>query len=298
MIQPGTNARKVNERAKALSLFMTTRFFIDRQMQRLLVVDAKFRPGSGAPFPLCERDLDYSALVSWWEDVKDLPFGVVDLRGREVEVLPNTIEEKTMSKFNSLSQLFAGDFAVDVDYDEVKTRRAVDLFREIRDLGFEYEIDETFEDTWMSNIGYSIDNWNYFGLRCGNTYINDGSWTTNVITVDELAELVANSNATSPAAPVKSVIVLGNDTPLVISGGVVVVNYKNGQKFHLEHEGKATLDVTNRTVTTERSFLKDGQPAYERVVVKLASLESVEADSLKLTVIDENTVTFATTYVL
>lgn len=267
--------------------------------------DERYPTGKGAPFTL-DRDLDYESLVAWWERSKGIPFGIGELSGNEEEILPDGVkEENKMNALAKLRNLFDTDFAVDVDYDEENTRKVVDLFKVVQNLGVHFRIDERFEETWMGDEGYAIDNWQYFGIRSGKTYINDGDWGyDDPLTVAQFEQLVkeaqeeAQPGVTAVAvsdAPVA--IVLGEN--LVVSGGVVVVNYKDGSSFHLEHDGKATLDVANRVVITERTFLKDGQSAYERVTVKLESLVSVQSDTLKLTVHEDGTkVDFTTTFTL
>lgn len=272
--------------------------------------DERYPTGKGAPFTL-DRDLDYESLVAWWERSKGIPFGIGQLSGNEEEILPDGVkEENKMSALAKLRNLFDTNFAVDVDYNEENTRKVVDLFKVVRDLDINYRVDEAFENTWMAEEGYAIDNWQYFGIRDGRTYLNDGDWGYgDPLTVEDFEQCVKEAqeevqgvstqyNLTAVgvnSAPVA--IVLGEN--LVVSGGVVVVNYKDGSSFHLEHDGKATLDVANRVVITERTFLKDGQSAYERVTVKLESLVSVQSDTLKLTVLEDGAkVDFTTTFTL
>lgn len=272
--------------------------------------DERYPTGKGAPFTL-DRDLDYESLVAWWERSKGIPFGIGELSGNEEEILPDGVkEENKMSALAKLRNLFDTDFAVDVDYNEENTRKVVDLFKVVRDLDINYRVDEAFENTWMAEEGYAIDNWQYFGIRDGRTYLNDGDWGYgDPLTVEDFEQRVkeaqeevqgASTQYNLTAVGVNSApvaIVLGEN--LVVSGGVVVVNYKDGSSFHLEHDGKATLDVANRVVITERTFLKDGQSAYERVTVKLESLVSVQSDTLKLTVHEDGTkVDFTTTFTL
>lgn len=208
-----------------------------------------------------------------------------------------------MSAISKLQDLFNSNFAVDVDYNEANSRKVIDLFEVVRDLGIDYRIDEAFKDTWMTdeaNDAYCLNNWQYFGILNGNTFLSDGGWGDDEsLTVKEFEEIVVS--AQKEAQNVSSVLP-ASDTlsgDLVISGGVVVINYKDGSTYHLEHDGKATFNVASRVVITERTFLKDGQPAYERVTVKLESLESVQSDNLKLTVNEDGTkVDFTTTFTL
>lgn len=205
-----------------------------------------------------------------------------------------------MSAISDLRELFASDFAVDVDYNAENSRKVVDLFKVVRDLDIYYRIDEVFKGTWMdddTDCAYDIDNWQYFGIRQGYTYILDGNWgEDDPLTVTEFEKIVVAAQEEAQRGVAVSNTL---NADLVISGGVVIVNYKDGSTYHLEHDGKATFDVTNRTVITERTFLKDGQPAYERVIVKLENLESVQSDTLKLTVNEDGTkVDFTTTFTL
>lgn len=208
-----------------------------------------------------------------------------------------------MSAISKLKDLFDSNFAVDVDFNEANSRKVVDLFKVVRDLGINYCIDEAFQDTWMTNTAndaYGLNGWGYFGILNGNTFLSDGSWGDDeALTVKQFEEIVVS--AQKEAQNVSSVLPVSDtlNGDLVISGGVVVINYKDGSTYHLEHDGKATFNVASRVVITERTFLKDGQPAYERVTVKLESLESVQSDNLKLTVNEDGTkVDFTTTFTL
>lgn len=82
-----------------------------------------------------------------------------------------------MSAISKLQDLFNSNFAVDVDYNEANSRKVIDLFKVVRDLGVDYHIDEAFKDTWMTdeaNDAYCINNWQYFGILNGNTFLSDG----------------------------------------------------------------------------------------------------------------------------
>lgn len=278
------------------------RFFVDRRYDRLWVCDKRYPTGKGAPFTL-NRDLSYKALVRWWEESKGIQFGISTMSGHEEEILPNGAkEEDKMSALDKLRELFADDFVVDVDYNARNSRVVTDLFKDVQNMGIEYRIVEHFEDTWMGECGYTIDNWQYMGIKNGHTEIDDSDWSyRSVLEVEEFEEMVKQAQAEfqyiQSLPPQKELIVLGEN--LVVSGGVVVVTYKDGSTYHLEHDGKATLDVPNRVVITERTFLKDGQPAYERVTVKLESLDNIQSDTLKLTILEDGAkVDFTTTFTL
>nr|DAY73782.1 MAG TPA: hypothetical protein [Caudoviricetes sp.] len=204
-----------------------------------------------------------------------------------------------MSAISKLQDLFNSNFAVDVDYNEANSRKVIDLFKVVRDLGVDYRIDEAFKDTWMTdeaNDAYCINNWQYFGILNGNTFLSDGAWSDDKpLTVKEFEDIVVAAQSVTSVLSAKDT--LSGD--LVISGGVVVINYKDGSTYHLEHDGKATFNVASRVVITERTFVKDGQPAYERVTVKLESLDNIQSDTLKLTVLEDGAkVDFTTTFTL
>lgn len=219
-----------------------------------------------------------------------------------------------MSALDKLRNLFSDDFVVDVDYNARNSRIVTDLFKDVQDMGIEYRIGEYFEDTWMATngCGYTIDNWQYMGIKNGKTEIDDCDWSyRSVLEVEDFEEMVKQAQAEFQylqSAPSSTTLAVGVNTApvaivlgenLVVSGGVVVVTYKDGSTFHLEHDGKATFDVANRVVITERTFLKDGQQAYERVTVKLESLDNVQSETLKLTVHEDGTkVDFTTTFTL
>ena len=207
-----------------------------------------------------------------------------------------------MSALEKLRSLFEEDFVIDVDYNAAKSRKATALFQDVRDMGIHFTVCENFEDTWMGETGFTIDNWNYLGIKDGETEIDDCDWSDrDVLEVEEFEEMVSAAMSEfqylQGLPPKANVIVLGDN--LVVSGGVVVVNYKDGSSYHLEHEGKATLMVADKVVITERTFVKDGQPAYERVTVKLESLDNIQSDTLKLTVLEDGAkVDFTTTFTL
>lgn len=303
--QPGTNARKEYEGAKALSSFMI-RFYADQEENALYVTTPKTGPNKCYTFVLsCRNSLNHRDLMLWWNDDDERGYSVDDLDGRGVEILPPN-EEKTMSR-QTLQDLFDNDFCVEVGFDEDKTCKVVDLFKVARDLGVKYQLDEVFEGTWMEDeveADFSPDNWKYFGIISERTFITDNRFEP-CLSVEEFEKLVeqeqqvAKVSPGSPltqAIPEKNVIILGDNISL--SGGVVVINYKNGKKFHLHHNGKATFDVQSRTVTTERTFVKDGQQALERVVIELDNLESVQSDTNKLINVGNNQVAFVTLFTL
>lgn len=192
-----------------------------------------------------------------------------------------------MDKKKALQDLFNEDFSVLIDYCAIDTEAVANLFKVAKDLGIEFEVDEGFEDTWMEGFGcsYEADNWGYFGILDGKTYVEDNRWG-KVLSVQEFEEIVNGFTSLTPKEEI------------VISGGVVVVNYKNGQKYHLYHNGMATLNVKDKTVTTEHTFQKDGQEAYERVVVALDTLESVQSEANKLINVGNNQVAHVTLYTL
>lgn len=194
----------------------------------------------------------------------------------------------------TLKELFSDDFCVKVDCNKNNVLKVMNLFKTARDLGMQYTIVEAFEDTWMAEEvccgDYAPDYWIYFGLMDNDTYISDGDYGT-VLSVEEFEKIVlAGANPTREYA-----LEIGIPTihaNLVVSGGVVIVNYKNGKQYRLEHNGKATFDIATRTVVTERNFTKDGQKAYESVTIDWDNLESVQSDANKLINMGDNQVAF------
>ncbi len=209
----------------------------------------------------------------------------------------------------TLEELFKNRFCVDIDFNEELSIRVIDLFKQVRELGVQYKISEALTGTWMAledecEDQYGLGNWGYFGINHSGTYVSDQAWgvTFSAEEFEEIIQTAKSQRSVSSASPLsqanpdKSVIVLGEN--MVVSGGVVVVNYKSGKKYHLYENGKATFDVANRKVTTERTFTKDGQKAYERVEIDITTLDSIEADSVKLVFQEDNKVAFTTTYIL
>lgn len=205
-----------------------------------------------------------------------------------------------MSAISKLTDLFNNDFVVFINDEKRRALKVADLFQVVRKLDIDYTIDEYFQDTWMGDGGFGY-NFEYFGISNGYTYMADSNWSkVDALTLEQFTDMVtAAVNESNPdAIPLNKPGVFDLDTNLVVSGGTVVVNYKNGQKFHLYTEGKATLDPKMKTLTTEHKFIKDSQPAYERVVINIDKLESVESDSNKILFLEDGKVAFVTLYTL
>lgn len=306
------NVRKEDGRAKALSSIMI-RFFANYKDNSLYVSTPKTGPHKCYDFILsCRTSLLYEDLLAWWDNDDERGYKTFELDPNAIEILP-TQKETTMPAI-TLKDLFENDFCVNINYDEDLTEKVVELFKDARDLGAEYTIDEVFGGTWMvdetkSDVKLSLGSWDYIGILNGRTFISDHPWGEKVeLTVEQFEVIIKQANSEQSALTLtsgsplwqvdtqKSVIVLGDN--ISVSGGVVVVNYKSGKQYHLYQNGKATFDVQKRTVTTEHTFLKDGQKAYERVEIDITTLDSIEADSVKLSFLEGNKVALTTTYVL
>ena len=283
------------------------KFYVDYGTDTLYVCDPMYAIGKGAIFPAnhISPTSNYDEMVSWWKDSRYAGYGTDTVSSNAVEILPNNIQkEKPML---TLKSLFENDFCVNISFNGVKALRVAELFQQAREKGAEFTIDEALTETWMEGNGdadYTLDNWCYFGISGGNTLVSDGDWGDHTLEVEDF-EAIVNATpveviqpviVTTPGEPQKEVIVLGDN--LTISGGVVIVNYKTGKQFHLERNGRATLNVEDRTVITERSFVKDGQEAYERVIIKLENLDNVQSDTHKLLILGNDQVALVTLYTL
>lgn len=274
-----------------------TRFFKDSSGDSFYVIDDYSAP-QGAIFGLGGRaDWSYNECWEFWGKSITDGFGITHVPQSAVEILPQSTtekEEKIMTEFKNLKDLFTcgKDFQVSVGFNANNVQRVMEVFRKARNQGLPFEIDEVFDDTWMNpdGGGYTPDNWGYFGVVDGNTFVSDGIVADIILTVDQLEELAEN--------PAPSIVELSTSGSSLVLDGEVLLTYKNGQTFNLRTNGKATLDSDRRIVITEHDFVKDTQPAYERVEVKLSDLASVEAGNTKLTVIDENNIAVTTTFKL
>ena len=274
-----------------------TRFFENSSGNNFFVVDNYSAP-RGAIFSLEGRgQRSYEEYWNFWGDSITEGFGIVDVPYTAREILPQGTtekEEKIMRTFKNLKELFTcgEDFQVSVGFNGDKVDRVMEVFRKARNQGLPFEIDEVFEGTWMNpeGGGYTPDNWGHFGVVSGNTFVCDGIVADIVLSVDELEAL---AEAVTP-----SVVDLATTGSSLVLEGEVLLTYKNGQTFNLRNNGKASLDVDRHLIITEHDFVKDTQPAYERVEVKLSDLASVEAGNTKLTVVDENIIAVTTTFKL
>lgn len=275
-----------------------TRFFENSSGNNFFVVDDYSAP-KGAVFSLKERgQWSYEKYWNFWGNSITEGFGIIHVPDTAREILPQSTtekEEKIMTKFKTLKELFTcgEDFQVKVGFNEDNAHRVMEVFRKARNRNLPFELDEVFTGTWMCSdveTGYTPSNWGYFGVVDGNTFICDGIVSDNILSVDELEAL---AEAVTP-----SVVDLATTGSSLVLAGEVLLTYKNGQTFNLRNNGKASLDVDRHLIITEHDFVKDTQPAYERVEVKLSDLASVEAGNTKLTVVDENIIAVTTTFKL
>ena len=100
----------------------------------------------------------------------------------------------------------------------------------------------------------------------GRTYLTD-SHSEDVVYLDmeEFRRLFKNGENEEEGELFEGIILEGN----------VEIVYKAGKTFHLRENGKAKVDFVNKTVTTEHNYLKDGQPAFERVKIKFKVFPNV-----------------------
>lgn len=165
------------------------RFFKYLRTNSLYVSTPDYPNGSGAIFHYNTSGQTYPELVEWWSENSSKNYCYSEIPKNAEEILPDDKEPKMTN--TSLDTLFSHDFVVHIDYDEARTLRTVALFEEVKNMGIGYKVDECFENTWMGREGYSNDNWGYFGLLNGRTYIQDTNWSGQpALSVDEFEALV------------------------------------------------------------------------------------------------------------
>lgn len=129
--------------------------------------------------------------------------------------------------------------------------------------------------------------WQYFGLMDGKTYLTD-SYSEDVVYLDmeEFRRLFKNEENEEEGELFEGITLEGN----------VEIVYKAGKTFHLRENGKAKVDFVNKTVTTEHNYLKDGQPAFERVTIKFKVLSALITDQERIDFVEDGVVTHTKVY--
>lgn len=186
----------------------------------------------------------------------------------------------------------SGNFLVDVDNNEDYALEVSDVLFDALQSGFNFEVYEVIRGTKLrETLGSSSDVysaiWQYFGLMDGKTYLTD-SYSEDVVYLDmeEFRRLFKSEENEEEGELFEGITLEGN----------VEIVYKAGKTFHLRENGKAKVDFVNKTVTTEHNYLKDGQPAFERVKIKFKVLSALVTDQERIDFVEDGVVTHTKVY--
>ena len=186
----------------------------------------------------------------------------------------------------------SGNFLVDIDNNEEYALEVSDVLFDALQSGFNFEVYEVIRGTKLrETLGSSSDVysaiWQYFGLMDGKTYLTD-SYSEDVVYLDmeEFRRLFKSEENEEEGELFEGITLEGN----------VEIVYKAGKTFHLRENGKAKVDFVNKTVTTEHNYLKDGQPAFERVTIKFKVLSALVTDQERIDFVEDGVVTHTKVY--
>jgi hypothetical protein len=186
----------------------------------------------------------------------------------------------------------SGNFLVDIDNNEDYALEVSDVLFNALQSGFNFEVYEVIRGTKLRDtLGSTSDVysaiWQYFGLMEGKTYLTD-SYSEDVVYLDmeEFRRLFKSEENEEEGELFEGITLEGN----------VEIVYKAGKTFHLRENGKAKVDFVNKTVTTEHNYLKDGQPAFERVKIKFKVLSALVTDQERIDFVEDGVVTHTKVY--
>ena len=186
----------------------------------------------------------------------------------------------------------SGNFLVDIDNNEDYALEVSDVLFNALQSGFNFEVYEVIRGTKLRDtLGSTSDVysalWQYFGLMDGKTYLTD-SYSEDVVYLDmeEFRRLFKSEENEEEGELFEGITLEGN----------VEIVYKAGKTFHLRENGKAKVDFVNKTVTTEHNYLKDGQPAFERVTIKFKVLSALVTDQERIDFVEDGVVTHTKVY--
>lgn len=186
----------------------------------------------------------------------------------------------------------SGNFLVDIDNNEDYALEVSDVLFNALQSGFNFEVYEVIRGTKLrETLGSTSDVysaiWQYFGLMDGKTYLTD-SYSEDVVylNMEEFRRLFKSEENEEKGELFEGITLEGN----------VEIVYKAGKTFHLRENGKAKVDFVNKTVTTEHNYLKDGQPAFERVKIKFKVLSALVTDQERIDFVEDGVVTHTKVY--
>ncbi len=186
----------------------------------------------------------------------------------------------------------SGNFLVDIEHNPDYALEVSDVLFDALQAGFNFEVYEVIRGTKLrETLGSSSDVysaiWQYFGLMGGKTYLTD-NYSEGVVYLDmeEFRRLFKSEENEEEGELFEGITLEGN----------VEIVYKAGKTFHLRENGKAKVDFVNKTVTTEHNYLKDGQPAFERVKIKFKVLSALVTDQERIDFVEDGVVTHTKVY--
>lgn len=186
----------------------------------------------------------------------------------------------------------SGNFLVDIEHNQDYALEVSDVLFDALQAGFNFEVYEVIRGTKLrETLGSSSDVysaiWQYFGLMGGKTYLTD-NYSEGVVYLDmeEFRRLFKSEENEEEGELFEGITLEGN----------VEIVYKAGKTFHLRENGKAKVDFVNKTVTTEHNYLKDGQPAFERVKIKFKVLSALVTGQERIDFVEDGVVTHTKVY--
>lgn len=190
----------------------------------------------------------------------------------------------------------SGNFLVDINSNKDYAFEVSDVLFNALQSGFNFEVYEVIRGTKLKETAGSTCDvysaiWQYFGLMDGRTYLTD-SYSEDVVYLDmEEFRRLFKSEENEEENEEEGELFEG----IILEGNVEIV-YKAGKTFHLRENGKAKFDFVNKTVTTEHNYLKDGQPAFERVKIKFKVLSALVTDQERIDFVEDGVVTHTKVY--
>lgn len=206
-----------------------------------------------------------------------------------------------MSIYNIKDLLDKGDFLVHTRNDRDNSEQVCNMLADLINAGYNIKVNEAMRETSLANLSpenlYSCP-WEFVGISDGETYMTDGGYedyedTYIILRMYEFNDIFISAMAAASAEDETVDLEVNSAAPedlVDVLTGPVVLTYKGGKQFHLRENGVATLNLVAGTITTEHDFLKDGQPAFERVVVDIDFLESVTVENKRFDFLDDRRV--------
>ncbi|WNL63445.1 hypothetical protein [Citrobacter phage Tr1] len=206
-----------------------------------------------------------------------------------------------MSIYTIKDLLDKGDFLVHTRNRRGDSEQVCNMLADLINAGYSIKVDEAMRETSLEHLSpqnlYSCP-WEFVGISDSETYMTDGEFadyedTYIILRMHEFNDIYIAAIAAASAEDETVNLEINASAPedlVDVLNGPVVLTYKGGKQFHLRENGVATLNLVAGTITTEHDFLKDGQPALERVVVDIDFLESVAVENKRFDFLDDRRV--------